>query len=216
MKNIKWKFLGIGLILYIIYTFYIQTEIYKLSYPYVDDWNIDYIYQFHPKNNHYVVISNPPKNKLDFLNFIISKSNNIKAMSNKTAFERLEIFEEKWYFNRFFTIFYLDDCTIEEAMGSKFKDNNKKYLEWNKMSLGITNDSLFIVYNDTNKDSTLLYYPKGKYNNYHWVLNVRVEDSLTGKLIYKDLIIKNELMKFMPKELFVVENKEKWKNIFRK
>jgi hypothetical protein len=223
------------IIIYYLYSYYIKTDIYAISYPKANDWNVDFIYGFHPKSHKKFVISNPPKEQLDLLGFVIenlpnlyhkyySPTNKLEGLKSIERTSNFTLYEEKWFLNRFFTTLYLDDVTINEAVQHKY--GKECWDSMSKIYVNFLEHNPYIVLDQ--KTAKLVYFPDGnpKYSKNHWYIHYYYHpntgkpysrfipasyspiDSLKGKVAnYQELVI--------PHELKDPKNKERWKNVAR-
>jgi hypothetical protein len=100
---------------FLVYTFCINTGYYKIDYINYDD-------QFNPKEYSLFVLSNPPKDKLDELDFLNSKINwLLEFKRDYTIF--LLVYSERFYFNRFFSTLNYSGVPIGQLINEK--DNSK-------------------------------------------------------------------------------------------
>lgn len=219
---------------YFCYTYFIETAVYEISYPRENSWNVDFIYQFHNHCAKKFIMTNPPKKKLDYWDVILEELPSLLKNHYDSSVCSFEIYEEKWYLNRFFTLFYLDDQTIFNAIKNKYgKDELKNFMY---QGVSIRNISPYydnprLYYSGEDVYPLLVYFPFGypKGSNRHWFLNFwhrksdgtgsedillpasyELADSLKTKENeerYHELVI--------PRELRDPKNQDKWKNIFR-
>jgi hypothetical protein len=226
----KIAFLFVSLIFaYGFYTFFLETDIYHITYPKKDEWNYDSFNVYHSESDKRFVISNPPKEKLDVVNYLIENMSKWRKYqdSETTSFS---FYEEKSYLNRYFTTLSLDGVTIYEAI----KYHNPEDLKNDMEPIGISLDKYQNPYFSfgVGPNPYLVYFPRRNPTNsvLHWFLkywhylpngkgvfekfipaSYEFPDSLKNKKYedrYTDWVI--------PKELIEPKNKDKWKWILRK
>lgn len=228
-KHTKTLMIVAMLSIYGCYSFFIERDIYEISYPEENSWNIDFIHVYHRKCSVKFVISNPPKNKFELMEFLIKNLPELMNNYDDSSICGFEFYEEKWYLNRFFTTLYLDDQTIPDAIRNKYGDNVLN--DFVTEGIGIKDGNPFFSFG-VSVSPYLVYFPYGCYpqnDKNHWFLRFwhhlpngkgQVEKLIPASYIladslktkenadrYQDLVI--------PKELIDSQNKDKWPLIYR-
>lgn len=222
----KTKILAIVAILFICscYSFFVETDIYQISYPKEDSWNIDFIHVYHRKCSKKFVISNPPKDKFELMEFLIENLPKLINEYDDSSICGFEFYEEKWYLNRFFTTLYLDDQTIPDAIQNKY--GKKALNDFVMENIGIKDNNPNFSFG-VGISPYLIYYPYGYSRNdkNHWFLRFwhytkkgEIENLIPASYVLadslktkenegrlQDLVIPQELLKF----------KNKWPLIYR-
>lgn len=219
-------FLITFIILYGVYSFCFETDIYLINYPERNTLNYADFDQYHRANVKRFVISNPPKEKLDLLNYLVENSDLWLDYRN-TEIKGFTFFKERWYLNRYFTTLDLVGQTVSEAIEYGHPENTIDEVALDGVSTD-NQENLYIPFGNS-VNPYLVYFPFGhsrQNSDLHWFLKYwsRAPDGSTSeKLVPAYLSLPDSLRRkshfqelLIPAELKDPRNNDKWPWIKRK